>query len=47
VLNLNAVCFRCNAICPRGSEASLGVSERPEYRPIQCLSCLQSLRESS
>lgn len=39
VLELNAVCERCNAILPRGSEASIGISAGgpPSFRCRDCV----------
>jgi hypothetical protein len=45
VLELNAVCSRCNAILPRGNEAAIAVIASPdEPRPLICPACLQALR---
>jgi len=43
VLNLNAVCGRCNAILRRGGRAAIGVRERPGPRAILCRRCLGAL----
>jgi ribosomal protein L40E len=40
VLNLNAVCGRCNAVLRKGSRAAIGVRERPGPRAILCRKCL-------
>jgi predicted DNA-binding protein len=40
VLELNAVCDRCNAILPRGCEAAIAVTAGGEPR-FRCLSCLE------
>ena len=39
VLELNAVCDRCNAILPRGSEAAIGIvaGGEPRFRCTRCL----------
>jgi len=42
VLNLNAVCARCNAMLRKGSKAAIGVRERPGPRAILCRKCLGS-----
>jgi predicted DNA-binding protein len=47
VLNLNAVCARCNAILARGSDAAVAVTSRPGPRPILCPSCLEEHRHDS
>ena len=44
VLGKNAVCARCNAILPRGSDAAIGVAEPTGGRLVICLACLQQLR---
>jgi hypothetical protein len=45
VLELNAVCSRCNAILPRGSDAAIAVTASPdEPRPLICPACLDALR---
>ncbi len=43
VLNVNAVCERCNTILPLGSRAAIGIRERPGPRAIICAQCLASL----
>jgi predicted DNA-binding protein len=43
VLNLNAVCERCNALLPKGSRAAIAVLEGPGKKPILCLECLTEL----
>jgi len=40
VLNVNAVCGRCNAILPRGARAGVAVRERPGPPAMLCLGCL-------
>jgi len=40
-LGLNALCERCNAILPKGSEAAIGVLDGPGRRPITCLTCAE------
>lgn len=42
-LGVNALCERCNAILPKGTEAGLGVLDGPGPRPITCLACVQEL----
>lgn len=44
VLGRNAVCARCNAILPRGSDAATGVTEATTTRFVICLVCLAQLR---
>jgi len=47
VLGKNAVCARCNAMLPRGSDAATGVAEVAETaagRFVICLTCLEQLR---
>ena len=43
VLNLNAVCERCNAILQKGSRAGIGIREQPGPRAIICPQCLGAL----
>ena len=43
VLNVNAVCDRCNAILPKGVHAAVGIREQPGPRAILCPSCLSGL----
>jgi len=43
VLNLNAVCARCNAVLRKGTRAAIGVRERPGPRAILCRRCLGRL----
>lgn len=40
LLNLNAVCDRCNAILPRGTRAAIALFDVPGARVFRCLSCL-------
>ena len=40
VLNLNALCERCNAILKKGSTAMIGVLDGPGARPIVCADCV-------
>ena len=47
MLGKNAVCARCNAILPRGSDAATGVTEGGDAaagRLVICLACLEQLR---
>ena len=44
VLGKNAICVRCNAILPRGSDAAIGVAEPTGARLVICLACLTQLR---
>jgi len=44
VLGKNAVCARCNAILPRGSDAATGVTDNAASRFVICLACLAELR---
>lgn len=51
-LGVNALCERCNAILPKGSEAHIGVldsgpSSGAAPRPIQCDACVQELTRGS
>jgi hypothetical protein len=44
ILNLNAVCEKCNAILPRGTRAGISVPDRASaQRIIRCQSCLEEL----
>jgi hypothetical protein len=43
VLELNAVCERCNAILARGARAAIAVIEGTGPRPIRCLPCLKEV----
>jgi len=44
ILNLNAVCERCNAILARGTRAAISVPDRPSaQRAIHCLACLEEV----
>jgi len=40
LLNLNAVCDRCNAILPRGTRAAIALFDVPGTRVFRCLNCL-------
>jgi hypothetical protein len=43
VLNLNAVCDRCNTILERGTRAAIGLREAPGPQVIICTGCLAAL----
>jgi hypothetical protein len=43
VLNLNAVCERCNDVLRKGSRAAVAVRDRPGPRAFLCPSCLAKL----
>lgn len=45
VLNLNAVCDRCNRILTAGGKAALGIRDAPGPRSIICTSCVDALAE--
>jgi hypothetical protein len=45
VLEINALCSRCNAILPRGTEAALGITDAPGPKPALCHPCLEELRD--
>jgi len=47
VLNVNAICDRCNAILPKGVRAAVGIRERPGPRAILCPSCLTGLARTA
>ena len=40
ILNVNAVCERCNAILPKGTQAGIGVIAGTGQRPFRCEGCL-------
>lgn len=44
VLGKNAVCARCNALLPKGSDAAIGMAESGGGRVIICTPCLEELR---
>ena len=44
VLNINAVCTRCNAILPRGANAAIAIVSGSGDRPIVCASCLEEIK---
>lgn len=43
ILNLNAVCARCNALLPRGTRAAIGIRDSPGEPTILCTGCLPDL----
>ncbi len=47
VMNLNAVCSRCNGILPRGGGAAIAIVHGSGDRPIVCLRCLEEIRHGS
>ncbi len=44
VLGKNAVCARCNALLPKGSDAATGVTDSGSTRFVICQTCVQQLR---
>ncbi|HTJ43771.1 MAG TPA: hypothetical protein VL463_16810 [Kofleriaceae bacterium] len=44
VMNINAVCTRCNAILPRGAHAAIAIVSGSGDRPIVCASCLEEIK---
>ena len=40
VLNLNAVCERCNTILKKGGDAAIAIRDRPDTKTILCPDCL-------
>ncbi len=47
VLNLNAVCSRCNAIMAKGNGAAIAVVQGAEHREMICSSCLKEVRDAA
>lgn len=47
VMNLNAVCDRCNAVVLKGGRGALAVRERPGPRVVLCPECLATLGSTS
>jgi hypothetical protein len=45
LLNINAVCDRCNAILAKGTEAAIAVVDGTGPRPIRCNACLEELTD--
>jgi hypothetical protein len=43
VLNLNAVCSRCNDILKKGSRGAIAIIEGSGPRPSLCLNCLKEM----
>lgn len=41
MLNVNAVCDRCNALLPKGTRAGIGVVEGGGPAPFRCERCLE------
>lgn len=41
ILNVNAVCDRCNAILEKGSRGAIAIVEGAGPRPIRCLGCIE------
>ncbi|HEY0253965.1 MAG TPA: hypothetical protein VGC41_20685 [Kofleriaceae bacterium] len=44
VLGKNAVCARCNALLPKGSDAAIGMAETGTARVVICTVCMEALR---
>jgi len=47
VLDINAVCSRCNDILPRGADAAIAIVRGGDDRPIICPRCLEEIRHAS
>lgn len=47
VLGKNAVCARCNALLPKGSDAATGVTESGDSRFVICKACVEHLRDQT
>lgn len=45
VLNLNAICGACNEILPKGSDAGIGITDRPGPKPVLCTACMENLND--
>ncbi len=43
ILNLNAVCHKCNDILPKGASAAIAEIEGVGSRPVICQKCLKEL----
>ncbi len=43
ILNLNAVCDRCNTILAKGARAAVGISEASEPHTVICSDCLEAI----
>lgn len=46
VLNVNAVCERCNAILRKGVRAAVGISDRPGRPTVICRPCLRGMEDA-
>jgi hypothetical protein len=42
ILELNAICERCNDILRKGGEAAVGVTDTGAGKPIICIACLEN-----
>jgi hypothetical protein len=40
-LAVNAVCERCNALLPKGTQAAIGITDRPGKPQFLCTSCFK------
>lgn len=48
ILNLNALCHRCNAILPKGTTAYLGITQHPNAAShFLCLQCIKEINHES
>jgi hypothetical protein len=45
VLNVNAICERCNAMLPKGTRAGIGVVQGNGPAPFRCQSCLEEVSD--
>jgi hypothetical protein len=42
VLNVNAVCLRCNEILPHGTRAAVAIRDVIDSSTVRCLTCLEA-----
>ena len=45
VLNVNAICERCNAMLPKGARGGIGVVQGNGPAPFRCQSCLEEVSD--
>lgn len=47
ILNLNAVCQRCNALLAKGGNAAIGICDQPGLQVIICTVCMEEVTHGS
>lgn len=44
ILNMNAICTKCNEILPKGTNAAISITDGNSNKTIICLTCLEKIK---